>query len=126
MALFIKDVWKALRSNFKHGRTAILVVPTRSYMVELLAYALDDKEMTGMRHINMFHVMVKFLNFDVTVMVQNYHGIQLVERIYEYTMGRRNHDLVLVDCGNIGAAEKRSLQQIMSARMGTFSVMVDA
>lgn len=126
MALFIKDVWKALRSSFKPNRTAILVVPTRSYMVELLAHALDDKEMTGMRHINMFHVTVKFLNFDVTVMVRNHHGIQLVERIHEYTMGRRNHDLVLVDCGNIGADEKRSLQQIMSARMGTFSVMVDA
>ena len=126
MALFTKDIWKALRPSFKPGRTAILVVPTRSYMVELLAHALDDKEMTGMRHINMFHVMVRFLNFDVTVMVRNHHHIQLVERIHEYTMGKHDIDLVLVDCGNIGEVEKRSLQQIMSARIGTFSVMVDA
>lgn len=126
MALFIKDVWKALRPSFKPHRTAILVVPSRSYMMELLAYAFDDKEATGMRHMSMFCVNVEFLNFNVVVMVQNYHGVQLVQRIHQYTMGRRNHDLVLVDCGNIGVAEKRSLQQIMSARMGTLSVMVGA
>lgn len=126
MAMFTKDVWKALRPNFKPNRTTILVVPSRSYMVELLAHAFDDDESTGMRHVSMFCVNVRFLNFDVVVMVQNYHGTALVQRIHEYTMGRLNQDLVLVACSNVSEADKRSLQQIMSARMGTLSVMVDA
>lgn len=124
MALFTKDVWKALRPACKAKRTTLIVVPSRSYMLELLAHAFDEPDATGMRHLSMFCVKVNFLNFAVTVMVQNYHGTALVQRIHEYTIGQVDTDLVLVDCTNVSEADKRSLHQIMSARFGTLSVMV--
>lgn len=123
MAKFTKDVWNSLRSHAKPGRTMLIVVPSRSYMVELLAHMFDDKESTRMRHQSMFCVRVQFLKFSVTVMVQNYHGIQLVERVHEMTAGICDIDLWLVDAVNVGANDRRALQQIMSARMGAFSTL---
>lgn len=123
MARFTKDVWNSLRSHAKPGRTMLIVVPSRSYMVELLAHMFDDAESTRMRHQNMFCVRVKFLKFDAIVMVQNYHGTALVERVHEITTGLRDIDLWLVDAVNVGVNDRRALQQIMSARMGTFSTL---
>lgn len=123
MAKFTKDVWNSLRSHAKPGRTMLIVVPSRSYMVELLAHMFDDAESTRMRHQSMFCVRVQFLKFSVTVMVQNYHGIQLVERVHEMTTGICDIDLWLVDAVNVGANDRRALQQIMSARMGAFSTL---
>lgn len=83
----------------------------------------DDAESTGMRHKSMFCVRVRFLKFDAIVMVQNYHGISLVERVHEMTTGLCDIDLWLVDSINVGANDRRALQQIMSARMGAFSTL---
>lgn len=123
MARFTKDVWNSLRSHAKPERTMLIVVPSRSYMVELLAHMFDDKESTRMRHQNMFCVRVQFLNFNAIVMVQNYHGTALVERVHEMTTGLRDIDLWLVDAINVGVNDRRALQQIMSARMGAFSTL---
>ena len=123
MAIFMKDVWNSLRSHAKPERTMLIVVPSRSYMVQMLAHMFDDKEWTGSKHVSMFCVRVQFLKFNVTVMVQNYHGTALVERVHEMTTGRCDIDLWLVDVVNVGANDRRALQQIMSARMGTFSTL---
>ena len=123
MARFTKDVWASLRSHSKPARTMLIVVPSRSYMVELLAHMFDDKEWTGSNHVCMFCVRVQFLKFNVIIMVQNYHGTALVERVHEMTTGRCDIDLWLVDVVNVGANDRRALQQIMSARMGTFSTL---
>lgn len=123
MAKFTKDVWKSLRSHAKPKRTMLIVVPSRSYMVEMLAHMFDDDESTGMRHQSMFCVKVRFLNFDATVMVQNYHGTALVERVHEMTIGCCDMDLWLVDVVNVGTNDRRALQQIMSARMGTVNAL---
>lgn len=123
MARFTKDVWASLRSHSKPARTMLIVVPSRSYMVELLAHMYDDKESTGMRHHSMFCVRVQFLKFDAIVVVQNYHGVSLVERVHEMTAGLCDIDLWLVDSINVGANDRRALQQIMSARMGAFSTL---
>ena len=121
MARFTKDVWASLRSHSKPARTMLIVVPSRSYMVELLAHMFDDAESTRIRHHNMFCVRVQFLKFDAIVVVQNYLGVSLVERVHDMTVGRIDIDLWLVDSINVGANDRRTLQQIMSARMGTFS-----
>ena len=123
MARFTKDVWASLRSHSKPARTMLIVVPSRSYMVELLAHMFDDAESTRIRHHNMFCVRVQFLKFDAIVVVQNFHGISLVERVHDMTVGRIDIDLWLVDSINVGANDRRALQQIMSARMGTFSTL---
>lgn len=123
MAIFMKDVWNSLRSHAKPERTMLIVVPSRSYMVQMLAHMFDDKEWTGSKHVCMFCVRVQFLKFNVTVMVQNYHGTALVERVHEMTTGRCDIDLWLVDSINVGTNDRRALQQIMSARMGTFSTL---
>ena len=123
MARFTKDVWASLRSHSKPARTMLIVVPSRSYMVELLAHMFDDAESTRIRHHNMFCVRVQFLNFDAIVVVQNYLGVSLVERVHDMTVGRIDIDLWLVDSINVGANDRRALQQIMSARMGTFSTL---
>lgn len=123
MTVFIKDVWNSLRSHAKPERTMLIVVPSRSYMVQLLAHMYDDKEWTGLKHVNMFCVRVKFLNFNAITMVQNHHGTALVERVHEMTTGLRDIDLWLVDSVNVGVNDRRALQQIMSARMGTFSTL---
>lgn len=123
MARFTKDVWASLRSHSKPARTMLIVVPSRSYMVELLAHMFDDAESTRMRHQNMFCVRVQFLKFDAIVMVQNFHGVSLVERVHEMTTGLCDIDLWLVDSINVGANDRRALQQIMSARMGAFSTL---
>jgi len=123
MARFTKDVWASLRSHSKPARTMLIVVPSRSYMVELLSHMFDDKEWTCSKHVSMCCVLVQFLKFNVTVMVQNYHGTTLVERVHEMTTGHCDIDLWLVDVVNVGANDRRALQQIMSARMGTFSTL---
>ena len=123
MARFTKDVWASLRSHSKPARTMLIVVPSRSYMVELLAHMFDDAESTRIRHHNMFCVRVQFLKFDAIVVVQNYLGVSLVERIHDMTVGRIDIDLWLVDSINVGTNDRRALQQIMSARMGTFSTL---
>lgn len=123
MTVFIKDVWNSLRSHAKPERTMLIVVPSRSYMVQLLAHMFDDAESTRIRHQNMFCVRVRFLKFDAIVMVQNYLGTALVERVHEMTTGLRDIDLWLVDAVNVGVNDRRALQQIMSARMGTFSTL---
>ena len=123
MARFTKDVWASLRSHSKPARTMLIVVPSRSYMVELLAHMFDDAESTRIRHHNMFCVRVQFLKFDAIVVVQNYLGVSLVERVHDMTVGRIDIDLWLVDSINVGANDRRALQQIMSARMGTFSTL---
>lgn len=83
----------------------------------------DDAESTRIRHHNMFCVRVQFLNFDAIVVVQNYLGVSLVERVHDMTVGRIDIDLWLVDSINVGTNDRRALQQIMSARMGTFSTL---
>lgn len=123
MARFTKDVWASLRSHSKPARTMLIVVPSRSYMVELLAHMFDDAESTRIRHHNMFCVRVQFLKFDAIVVVQNYLGVSLVERVHDMTVGRIDIDLWLVDSINVGTNDRRALQQIMSARMGTFSTL---
>ena len=123
MAVFMKHVWNSLRSHAKPERTMLIVVPSRSYMVQMWAHMFDDKEWTGSKHVCMFCVRVQFLKFNVIIMVQNYHGTALVERVHEMTTGRCDIDLWLVDVVNVGANDRRALQQIMSARMGTFSTL---
>ena len=123
MAIFMKDVWNSLRSHAKPERTMLIVVPSRSYMVQMLAHMFDDAESTRIRHHNMFCVRVQFLKFDAIVVVQNYLGVSLVERIHDMTVGRIDIDLWLVDSINVGTNDRRALQQIMSARMGTFSTL---
>ena len=123
MTIFMKDVWNSLRSHAKPERTMLIVVPSRSYMVQMLAHMFDDAESTRMRHRNMFCVRVRFLKYDAIVMVQNYLGTPLVERVHEITAGSCDIDLWLVDSINVGANDRRALQQIMSARMGTFSTL---
>lgn len=123
MARFTKDVWKSLRSHAKPTRTMLIVVPSRSYMVEMLAHMFDDKDSTGMRHKSMFCVRVQFLNFSAIVMVQNYHGEGMVQRVHEMTIGRCDMDLWLVDVVNVGDNDRRALQQVMSARMGTVNAL---
>ena len=123
MARFTKDVWASLRSHSKPARTMLIVVPSRSYMVELLAHMFDDAESTRIRHHNMFCVRVQFLKFDAIVVVQNYLGVSLVEMVHDMTVGRSDIDLWLVDSINVGANDRRALQQIMSARMGAFSTL---
>lgn len=119
MARFTKDVWASLRSHSKPARTMLIVVPSRSYMVELLAHMFDDAESTRIRHQNMFCVRVQFLKFDAIVVVQNFHGEGVVQRVHDMTIGRIDIDLWLVDVVNVGANDRRALHQIMSARMGT-------
>ena len=123
MARFTKDVWKSLRSHSKPTRTMLIVVPSRSYMVELLAHMFDDKDWTGSKHVSMFCVRAQFLKFNAIVMVQNFHGEGMVQRVHEMTIGRCDIDLWLVDVVNVGANDRRALQQIMSARMGTVNAL---
>ena len=120
----IKEVWKKVKELTKPQRQLLVITPNRNYMVELVAHAFEDKDAVRMSNRGTFCVQLTYPNHTVKVLVGNHQADDLVCRVKEQLLGRRDQDIVLVDPIVMGAALKHELQCLAATFEAKFTIVV--
>lgn len=121
----IKEVWKQVKKLSKPQRQLLVIVPSRNYLVELCAQAFGERDSRRMLNRGLLAMLIRYDDRDVKVMVGAHHGEELVCRIKEQLMGRRDQDIVICDPVAMGAKLKHELQCLSATFDAQFSVVVD-
>ena len=96
MNLSLDDLWKLLKSKCKPNRNTIIIVPSRNFMVEMVAHAFEEEAALRMINRGAFCVQITYANHTVKVMVGYADAAEQVCRVKEQLLGRRDQDVILV------------------------------
>lgn len=121
----IKQVWKKVKELTKPHRQLLVITPNRNYMVELVAVAFEEPDTRRMTNRGTFCVQISYDDRAVKALVGNHQAADLVCRVKEQLLGRRDQDIVLVDPIAMGAALKHELQCLAATFEAKFTIVVD-
>lgn len=121
----IKEVWSQVKKLSKPQRQLLVIVPSRNYMVELVAHAFEEPDTRRMLNRGLFVVQLTYEDRTVKVMVGNHQAADLVCRTKEQLMGRRDQDVVICDPIAMGAKLKHEMQCLSATFGAQFAIVVD-
>ena len=122
----IKEVWKKVKALSAPRRQLLVIVPSQGYMLELCSKVWDDNDAVRKERKGPCCVQLTYPDRHVKVLVTYAGGsAELVCRVKEQLLGRRDQDIVLVEPIAMGAALKHELQCLAATFEAKFTIVVD-
>lgn len=124
MAKFDKTVLNTIKEVCKPGRNALVFVPARNYLVDLCAEAFEEEDALRMLNRGMFATQIVYTDFSMKVLVANQNQAELVSRIKDQLLGRRDQDVIVLDPSVMSAATKHELRCLTATFDAKLTIMV--